>query len=152
MRYILDRLPVEVWSINMNWPACTSLHWESEINAGGQPPNITSDTGVFFVYHFIPSCPDSIAAARGTYGHCACSISGKVAQRLLASDQTESVLPSDCPHVGCQGSYLQKRDSVNIKGRLPASNPAVIRFPANLAWGNICPPHWTESSISSRPY
>lgn len=115
---------------------------------------LTSNTGVFFMYQFIPSCPDSITAARGTYvwPSWVWSDSGKVAQGLLASDQTESVLPSDCPHVACQGSYLQKKGSVHIKGRLPASNPAVIRFPANLARGNICPLHWTDSSISSRPY
>lgn len=96
---------------------------------------LTSKTGVFFTHRFVPSCPDCIAAARGTHARPSrvCSDSGKVAQGLLASDQTESVLPSDCSHVGCQGSYLQKKGSVHIKGGLPASNPAVIRFPANLA-------------------
>lgn len=83
-----------------------------------------------------------------------CPDSGKVAGGLLARDQTKvkAVLPSDCPHVVCQGSYLQRKGSAKIKARLPALNPAVTRFPVHLARGNICPSHWTEPKISSRPY
>lgn len=61
----------------------------------------------------------SLTAACGMYvWPCwLCSDSGKVAQGLLASDQTKSVLPSDCPHVACQGSYLQ--NLISKAGYLP---------------------------------
>lgn len=86
------------------------------------------------------------------HGHLM-SDSENVAGGLVAWDQTKvkAVLPSDCPHVVCQGSYLQRKGSANIKGRLPAPNPAVTRFPVHLAWGNVCPSHWTDSKISSKP-
>lgn len=87
------------------------------------------------------------------YGHVGSVLTlGKLHRVSWQAIRLRSVLPSDCPPVACQGSYLQKKGSVDIKGGLPASDPAVIRFPANLARGNICPPHWTDSSISSRPY
>lgn len=135
MRCILDRLQVQVRYINNLARLQLFL-----------PPNI----GVFFLHRFAPRR----LLSRGTYvwPRWVWSDSGKVAQGLLASDQTESALASDCPLLACQGSYLQKKGPVHIKGRLPASNPAVIRLPANLAPGNICPLHWTDSSISSRPY
>lgn len=82
------------------------------------------------------------------------SDSEDVAGGLVAWDQTKvkAVLPSDCPHAVCQGSYLQRKGSADIKGRLPALNPAVTRFPVHLAWGNVCPSHWTDSKTSSKPH
>lgn len=111
---------------------------------------------------FIRSHPNSITAAHAmwctarmnVWSPSVCPDSGKVAGGLLARDQSKvkAVLPSDCPHVVCQGRYLQRKGSAKIKGRLPALNPAVTRFPVHLARGNICPSHWTEPKISSRPY
>lgn len=94
----------------------------------------------------------SLLQRQWMHGHLM-SDSENVAGGLVAWDQTKvkAVLPSDCPHVVCQGSYLQSKGSSNIKGRLPAPNLAVTRFPVHLAWENICPSHWTDSKISSKP-
>lgn len=61
------------------------------------------------------------------------------------SNQGKAVLPSDWPHVLCQGylqCWYQRQATWSKSSRRLVSN----------SFENICPSHWTESKVSSRPY
>lgn len=94
------------------------------------------------------------AVRMNKWSPCVCPDSGKVAKGALAGDQTKvkGVLPSDWPHVFCQGQLPVEERFCWYQRQATWSESNCHRFPVHLAQGNICPSHWAESNISSRHY
>lgn len=111
---------------------------------------------------FIWSYANSVIAAHeiwravrmNIWFQCVCPDSGKVAKGALAGDQTKvkAVLPSDWPHVFCQGQLPAEERLPRYQRQATWFKSNCHRFPIHLAQGNICPSHWAESKSSSRPY